>query len=323
MERGHKREERIAFAKEQKSLAELGVREAIRQVIFGVQTAFVDIQQAKNNLSLAQENLRSLEGVVVINEARLRSGDLSQLELDRSRVASLQYRASVQQAQLQLDQAKTRLQLLMGRKLRSPGFDVVGDLRRESIPDTEVDIAKRALVGRPDYLAGQQSQIRSQADLKLQLANGKVDYSVGTEFTRQSAWGVSGNSVGLYFSMPLAVFNKNQGEIARARREIDLAGAQKNALEASIVTEVEQAYRQYSVSRQLLTIVETDMLSKAKSVRDITEYSYRRGEASLIEFLDAQRAFNDATQTFNDARASFARSLYLIDTVSGATVNGN
>ena len=119
MERGHKREERIAFAKEQKSLAELGVREAIRQVIFGVQTAFVDIQQAKNNLSLAQENLRSLEGVVVINEARLRSGDLSQLELDRSRVASLQYRASVQQAQLQLDQAKTRLQLLMGRKLRS------------------------------------------------------------------------------------------------------------------------------------------------------------------------------------------------------------
>ncbi len=323
MERGHKREERIVFAKEQKSLAELGVREAMRQVIFGVQTAFVDIQQAKNNLTLAQENLRSLEGVVVINEARLRSGDLSQLELDRSRVASLQYRASVQQAQLQLDQAKTRLQLLIGRKLRSPGFDVVGDLRRESIADTEVDIAKRALVGRPDYLAGQQSQVRSQADLKLQLANGKVDYSVGTEFTRQSAWGVSGNSVGLYFSMPLAVFNKNQGEIARARREIDLAGAQKNAIEASIVTEVEQAYRQYLVSRQLLTMVETDMLLKAKSVRDITEYSYRRGEASLIEFLDAQRAFNDATQTFNDARASFARSLYLIDTVSGATVNGN
>ena len=64
----------------------------------------------------------------------------------------------------------------------------------------------------------------------------------------------------------------------------------------------------------------TDILSKARSVRDITEYSYRRGEASLVEFLDAQRAFNDAMQTFNDARASYARSLYLIDTVSGATV---
>ncbi len=323
MERGHKRVERIALAKEQKSLAELGVREAIRQVIFGVQTAFVDIQQAKNNLSLAQENLRSLDGVVVINEARLRSGDLSQLELDRSRVAAFQYRASVQQAQLQLDQAKTRLQLLMGRRIRTTGFDVVGDLRRDTISDTEADIAQRALLGRPDYLAGQQSQVRSQADLRLQLANGKVDYSVGAEFTRQSAWGISGNSIGLYFSMPLAVFNKNQGEIMRARREINLAGAQKDALAASITTEVEQAYRQYSVSRQLLATVETDIITRAKSVRDITEYSYRRGEASLVEFLDAQRAFNDTSQTFNDARASFARSLYLMDTVSGATVSGN
>ena len=323
MERGHKREERISLAREQKSLAELGVREAMRQVIFGVQTAFVDIQQAKNNLTLAQENLRSLEGVVTINEARLRSGDLSQLELERSRVAALLYRASVQQAQLQLDQAKTRLQLLMGRKLKTANFEVAGDLRREDITDAEADIAKKALLIRPDYLAGQQSQVRSQADLRLQLANGKVDYSVGAELTRQSAWGKSGNSIGLYFSMPLPVFNKNQGEILRARREITLAGAQKDALETSIATEVEQAFRQYSVSRQLLTIVETDMLGKAKSVRDITEYSYRRGEASLVEFLDAQRAFNDATQAYNDARASFARSLYLIETVSGATVSGN
>ncbi len=323
MERGHKREERIALAKELKSLAELGVREAMRQVIFAVQTAFVDIQQAKNNLALAQGNLQSLERLVGINESRLKAGDLAQVELDRSRVAAFQYRVSVQQAQLQLDQARTRLQLLLGRKLRSPGFDAVGELRRDDITGTPEEIGKRALTLRPDYLAGQQAQVRSQADLRLQLANGKVDYSIGAEFTHQRAWGVGGSSVGLYFSMPLPVFNKNQGEILRAKREINQAGAQKEALEASIAAEVEQALRQYTVSRQLLTSVETDILVKAKSVRDITEYSYRLGEASLVEFLDAQRAFNDATQTFNDARASYARSLYLIDTVSGATVSGN
>ena len=323
MERGHKREERIALAKEQKSLAELGVREAMRQVIFGVQTAFVDIQQAKNNLALAQGNLQSLERLVGINESRLKSGDLAQVELDRSRVAAFQYRVSVQQAQLQLDQARTRLQLLLGRKLRSPGFDAVGELRRNDITGTPEEIAKRALTFRPDYLAGQQAQVRSQADLRLQLANGKVDYSIGAEYTHQRAWGIGGSSVGLYFSMPLPVFNKNQGEILRAKREINQAGAQKEAMEASITAEVEQALRQYTVSRQLLSNVETDILVKAKSVRDTTEYSYRLGEASLVEFLDAQRAFNDATQTFNDARASYARSLYLIDTVSGATVSGN
>jgi cobalt-zinc-cadmium efflux system outer membrane protein len=65
------------------------------------------------------------------------------------------------------------------------------------------------------------------------------------------------------------------------------------------------------------------MLGKARTVRDTTEYSYRRGEASLVEFLDAQRAFNDTMQTYNDARANYARSLYSIETVSGTTVSGN
>ncbi len=323
IERGHKREERIALAKQEKSLVELGVREVMRQVIAGVQSAFVDVQQAKESLKLAQENLKSLESVVAINEVRLKSGDLAQVELDRSKVAALQYRAAVLQAQLQLDQAKTQLQQIMGRKQRMPDFDVAAEVRREPITEAPEQITRLALTRRPDYLADQQTQARSRADLRLQLANGKVDYTIGTEFTRQSGWGISGNSLGLYFSVPLRIFNKNQGEIARAQREILLAGARSEAMESSIQTEVERAYRQYTVSRQLLTSVENDMLAKARSVRDTTDYSYRRGEASLVEFLDAQRAFNDAMQTFNDARANYSRSLYLIDTVSGATVSGS
>jgi outer membrane protein, heavy metal efflux system len=322
-ERANKRERRVELAKEQKSLAELGVREVMRQVIFTVQSAFVDVQQAKNNVALAKENLASLEGVVTVNEARLNSGDLAQVELERSRVAAYQYRTAVQQAELQVSQAKTQLQYLMGRLQRSPDFDTAGDLRRDVLMETPAEISTKALAFRPDYLGGTQSQTRSQADLRLQLANGKVDYVIGTEYTRQQAYSVSGSSMGIYFSMPLPVFNRNQGEIARAEREIALAGARRTALEASINVEVERAYQQYTVSRRVLADLETNMLMKARSVRDTTEYSYRRGEATLVEFLDAQRAFNEAMQTFNDAKANFARSLYLIDTVSGATVSGN
>ena len=322
-ERGGKLQERVAVAREERSLVELGVREVMRQVIADVQVAFVEVQHAKESLKLAQENLRSLEGVVTINEARLNSGDLAEVELDRSRLAALQYRTAVQQAELQLDQTKTQLQQLMGRRQKSTAFDVSGDIRRDTIVDTPAEIALRALARRPDFLTEQQTQVRSQADLRLQLANGKVDYSIGTEFTHQKAWGIEGSSIGIYFSMPLRIYNKNQGEIARAQREINLAGARTQAHEAAIQTEVEKAYRQYTVSRQILTSVEADMLGKARSVRDITEYSYRRGEASLVEFLDAQRAFNEVNQTYNEARANYARSLYLIDAVSGATVSGN
>ncbi len=322
-ERGHKLEQRVALANQEKSLAELGVREVMRQVIASVQNAFVDVQQAKQDLSLSQENLKSLENMVAINESRLKAGALALVELDRSRVAAMQYRAAVQQAQLQLDQAKIQLQQVMGRKVRTTNLEVQGALRNDFVSDSQDELGRLALVRRPDYLGNQQSQARSRADLRLQLANGKVDYTIGTEFTRQSAWGISGNSVGIYFSMPLRVFSRNQGEIARAQREITLAGARVNALEASIQAEVDKAYRQCMVSRQLLTNIETEMLAKARSVRDTTEYSYKRGEASLVEYLDAQRAFNDAMQTANDARASYARSLYWIDTVSGATVSGS
>lgn len=322
-ERAHKREERVAVAQQERSLVELAVRETMRRLIADVQDAYVDVQQARENLLLAQDNLKSLNGVVAINEARLNSGDLAQVELDRSRVAALQFRAAVQQSQLQLDQAKSRLQQLMGRKVKSDAFEVVPvQTPQPSVPAQE-ELFRLALTRRPDYLTNQRDQARSRADLRLQLANGKVDYSIGTEFTRQSAYGVAGNSMGVYFSVPLPVFNRNQGEIARAQRQIQLAASRADSLQAVIQTEVELAYRQYTVSRQLLANVEADMLSRARRVRDTTEYSYRRGEASLVEFLDAQRAFNDAMQTYNDARANFTRSLYRIDTVSGATVSGS
>lgn len=321
-ERGHKRAERMEVASEDKSLAELGVRELMRQVIFSVQSAYVDVQQAKVNLDLAQENLASLQNVVKVNQARLQSGDLAEVELNRSQVAELQYETAVAQAQLQLDQAKTQLLALLGRKDRDTNFDVSPDFRSDIVADPQPAIAQRALMLRPDYLLNQQAQARSRADLRLQLANGKVDYTLGTEYTRQTAYGIGGSSMGFTFSVPLAVFNRNQGEIARAQREINQAGARIEALQTSISAEVEKAYRQYTVSKTLLDNVEKNMLSKARSVRDTTEYSYRRGEASLVEFLDAQRAFNETMQTYNEARANYARSLYLIDSVSGESVSG-
>lgn len=320
LERGGKRQERIAVARQDRGLAETGVQEVARQVVAAVQNAFVDVQQAAEDLNLAQENLRSLERVVAINEARQRAGDLSQVELERSRVAALQYRTAVQQAELALDLAKSQLWRLLGRRQPAGALAIDGAMRRDAVLEGLEELVDKALKKRPDYVLSQQAQARSRADLRLQLAQRKVDFSVGTEFTRQAAWGISGNSIGLYLSVPLPVFNRNQGEIARAQREIGLAEAQTRALEAAIRTEVEQAYRQYRVTRTLLEGIESNMLARARGVRDTTEYSYKRGEASLVEYLDAQRAFNDAMKAFNDARADYARSLYRIETVTGTTM---
>ncbi|MCB1020460.1 MAG: TolC family protein [Acidobacteria bacterium] len=318
IERGGKRQSRMAYAAAELEAAGLGVRELTRRVVFAVESAYVDVQLAKADLALAQQNLAYLQNVVEVNQARLRSGDLAQVELERSQIAALQYATAVDEARLQLEQSKTQLRLLLGRPPGAP-IDVDDRFRSDPLSVSEPEVARLAFDRRPDLLLDQQAKVRSQADLRLQLANGKVDYSIGAEYTHQRAWGIGGSSVGLYFSMPLPLFNRNQGEIARAEQEIALAGARVTAANAEVAAEVEKAYREYEVSRALLANVENNMLAKARAVRETTEYSYRRGEATLVEFLDAQRAFNDTMQAYNAARAGYARSLYQIDSVSGAT----
>jgi cobalt-zinc-cadmium efflux system outer membrane protein len=150
----------------------------------------------------------------------------------------------------------------------------------------------------------------------LQEAQGKVDFTVGTQYHRQYDT-ARGNSMGFFFSAPLPVFNRNQGEIERAKREQEQILARIRAAEAAIVAEARAAFTQYTTSLELLRAIERDLLGEAREVRDTMEYSYRRGEASLVEFLDAQRAFNDARQSYNDARADYARSLYAINSIAG------
>ena len=317
-ERGAKRENRITLANADRSLTEFGVRDLSRRLILEVDSVFVDVLQAKSNLALAQDNLRSLQGIVEVNQAKVNAGEIASVELDRSRVAALQYQGAVDRAALEVTQAKFRLQLLMGRTAPSELFDVTGELRRGAVLDRPEEIRARALGQRPDVQGLHQSQARSQADLRLQLSNGKVDFTAGTEYSYQRAYGFGGSSLGFSFSAPIPVFNKNQGEIARAQREIEQAGARLKAIEAEVSAEVDAAYRQYFTFQQLLIGIENNLLKTSQNVRDVTEYSYRRGEASLVEFLDAQRAFNDSMQSYNEARANFARSLYLMDAVSGA-----
>src|SRR5262249_58019533 len=125
-----------------------------------------------------------------------------------------------------------------------------------------------------------------------------------------------GNSLGFFFTTNLPLFNRNQGEIERARQEQRQLEARYGALQATIENEVDTAYAQYEISRNTVERIETTMLDTARDVSQITEYSYRRGEATFVELLDATRAYNDTIQSYKDARADYARSLYLIESFS-------
>jgi outer membrane protein, heavy metal efflux system len=323
LERGGKRRERITVAEASKTVSQFEFLNATRTLIVDVQSGFVDVLQAKAEVALAVENLKTFEEIVRVNTSRVKSGDLAEVELIRSQVAQLQFENTVRQAELRLQTARARLQLLVGRRRGDRLVDAIGEMRRDETPLSLEALRKRASVQRPDMLAQRQDQARSQAELRLQLAQGKIDSTVGVAANRQWIRTLNaGNSMGFFFSIPLPLHNRNQGEIARAQQERLQVEARIRALETTIENEVDIAYLQYQNARTILSRIEETLLVKAKDVRQVTEYSYRRGEATFLEFLDAQRAYNETVQAHNQAQADFARSLYSVDAATGTKPSG-
>jgi len=319
MERGGKRERRIEQAALVKSFAELQLSNTSRLLVLDIERAFTDVQLAKLNLALAEDTLKAFNDVVSVNTERARTGDLSQVELARSRLAALQFQNEVRQQEARLRSARNRLSLLIGRGPSGDAIDTVGDLRNGPLERNDQELLRLALEARPDLRALRTDRARSVADLRLQLANGKVDYTVAGEYHRQEGSLIHGNSYVFSFSAPLPLFNRNQGDIARARVQQAQLDTKVRALENDITHEVASAYAEYTLARRLVDTIETQMLAPARDVRATTEYAYRRGEATFIELLDAQRAFNETMRGYHEARAQYAQSLYAL----GALTTGS
>ncbi len=323
IERGKKRNERIAVAEAAKTVSQLELLNSTRTLILDVQAAFTEVLLAEANLTLTKASLESFNKIVVVNQTRVDAGDLARVELIRSQVATLQFRNQVRLSDLRLRVAKNKLQALMGRSIFTQDFAVTGQMRRDPLLLKPEEILQAALLTRPDLAALRRDQARSQAEIRLQLAQGKVDYSVGAGYNRQLNVGAGrrGDSVGLFLSVPLALSNRNQGEIERARQEQAQILARIRSLEQEVAAEIANAQEQFSTAKLLLESIETDMLEQSKRVREVIDFSYRRGEATFVELLDAQRTFNDTMQGLNEARAEYAKSLFLIDSITGKGIS--
>jgi cobalt-zinc-cadmium efflux system outer membrane protein len=324
-ERGHKREYRVDTAGYAQKIAQARVADSIRRLRLDVTLACIDVMEAKARLDLAQDNLKSLEGVVQLNETRLQGGAIPPIELTRSRVAMLQFRSNVKTAELALTTARIKLQTLLGRASgQAPigSIDVSDPLKIPIPPATPAldQIQTRAITVRPDIQAARLDQARSQSELRLQLANGKVDYTAGAEYRRQQGINGTGNSVGFFFSVPLPVFNRNQGEIARVTSEEVQLQKQIDALQSQVSGEVTGAYREYETARQLIGDIESDLLGLSQEARNTTAYVYQAGAGSLLDVLDAQRAFNETMSTYYDAQADYRRAVSRLASVVGEEV---
>ena len=320
IERGGKRERRVDLARLVTSVNELRLLDTMRVLGLNVRQACVEQVLAKANVELARQNLAVFSDMLRVNEAKVKAGEVAGVELIRVRVAQQQFENALAQAELRLAMARNGLEQLLARKSHDAGLEISDPLKEDGVVLLADEVRATALAQRPDLQAARKDVERAAADGRLQSAMAKQDVTASLAYHNQYGYS-NGRTFGTYVSVPLPVYNRNQGEILRAQRETEQAGTRVRALESAIATEAANAWQQYDSAWRMLDRIRGRLMSEARQVRDITEYSYRRGEASLLEFLDAQRAYNDAMQSYNDARSDYMKSLFLIDAVTGKAVN--
>ena len=236
------------MAQEERAIAEVELEDAIRSLTLDIRQAFIDLQLAQENLALARENAAALDEIVTLNQTRVRGGDLAEVELLRSRVAALQSRQAVRSAELKVLSERRRLERTIGRQPGSLPFEIQPLTKPEGIAESETELHTRALRARPDLRALQLTQARSQAEARRQLRWGRLTGPSAPNFAGRKGVAGHGNSLGLFMSTPLPLFDRNQGNIARVREEGRQVDAKVTQLEHAIAADVDVATAQYKTA---------------------------------------------------------------------------
>ena len=292
-ERQHKRELRLESAKKATLIAESSHANLQRTLLFNLRGAFVATLQAKAVLQLAKDNLAYYDRVLEISRTRFDAGDIAQIDLDRLELQRVQYESDLQAAEESLENAKIQLLTLLNDRTRIEQFDVTGpfDFSDQLMPRDE--FRKIAFDTRPDFKAAVEAIDKAQTDHKLAIANGSTDPTFGAWYTHNSSnnnpFGI--NTLGVSVSLPLRIFDRNQGEKLRTQLDITRNERLRDAAEATVLSDVDSSYATLESDLILLRPYKAKYLQQSVRVRDTIFFSYQHGGASLLDFLNVQAEY--------------------------------
>jgi cobalt-zinc-cadmium efflux system outer membrane protein len=304
-ERGKKRQHRLQAAKDQTAVTRAQVTDNERQLTFNVSQQFVNVLLAQSTRDLAQQDYDGFKKTVEISESRFKAGDMSEGDLLKIKLQLLQFQSDVLNADLSKVQALSALRQAVGFESVPDNFDVEGDLDYQPVRAGLDDLKLLALRTRPDLEAAHLGVAAANSQESLAEANGKRDLNVSFDYTHTG--GV--NSGAFFFNIDLPIFDRNQGEIARTRHAITQAQEQQNEAAEQVITDVVDAYQALHSNDQIIQLYRGGYVEQAKKSRDITEYSYKRGAASLLDFLDSERTYRANQLAYRQALASYMTAL--------------
>ncbi len=292
-ERQRKRELRQESAQKAAGIVTSTQADLERNLIFGLRMAFVQALQEKAILELAKENLAYYDHVLDVNRERFKAGAIAQVDLDRLELQRVQYETDLQIAKESLETAKIQLLMLPNDRTPVEQFDVSGpfDFSRQIAPLGEV--RQEALDARPDLRAALQSIEKAKTDHRLAVANGSTDPTFSAWYTYNPSFNNPNDhqTLGASVSIPLRIFDRNQGEKLRTQLDIDRSAKLAEASKAQVFSDVDSAYATVTSTVTLLQPYKDRYLEMASRVRDTIGFSYEHGAASLLDFLSAQAQY--------------------------------
>ena len=306
---------RTATAQAAVETAEARVENARRLLTLDVQRAYFQAVLATADRGVARASLEEIDRALGLNRARFERGEIAGGELRRLQVERLRFVDDVFAAELALRNARSALLALMNATGLGQAFEVTEPLAVASTtaPPTAPGVVAAVLPGaiggqasalmadaiarRPDVIAAQRDVARADTETRLQRALRTPNVTVGGGYRRDFGT----NAVVFGATVPLPLFNRNQGGVARAEAERQQAESRVRATELTVRLDVQQAANAVDVNRERVQYIEREYLTTARESRDIIQASYRLGAADLIDFLDAQRAFRDTVRTYNRA----------------------
>jgi outer membrane protein, heavy metal efflux system len=304
-ERGHKRQRRLQAARDQTAVTRAQITDAERTLAFNVGQQFVSVLLAESTLQFATQDLQGFQQVVDISEAQLKAGFIGEGDYLKIKLQLLQFQTDVSSARLAKTQALVALRESLGYNAVPANYDVVGDLAYQPLKANVDDLQLRAMRERPDFRAAELGITAAQSQVRLAQANAKVDVTGTYDFTHVAGEYTSS----IFANFPLAIFDRNQGEIARTRYALTQAQQQQEAASDTVLSDVANAFEAVRSNDEVVQLYTSGYLKQAQDSRDISEYAYKRGAASLLDYLDAERSYRSIQLAYRQALASYMTAL--------------
>lgn len=292
---------------------------ARRQLVVSVQTAFLTALLDRAQLEFSLKDQKGFQQELELNELRNKDGKIAFGDVLKLRIQAVSIDDTVREAALALEGARADLRRLLGEEVVAADFQTTGELTAPSVPGAAAaaDLVSRTLKSRPDYLSLLDQERSARASVVAARRTVIPDVSVIVDYNRPGDGVAAPGSYDLSLSVPIPIFDRNQGNITQAEAAYEKALLAEESLRTQIRSDVTKALNEWQTSSALLAAYQGGVVAEAEQSLEITRHAYELGSGTLLDFLGAEASYRQIQSAFRAALARCVIAAHNLQFVTG------